>query len=79
MTTDTTSSAEALRARAARRTDAYGESIWYTIHKLRQHHPNPIYFGDGAPAPEAMPVERLKMASARALEDAPAALGYGES
>ena len=53
MTTTTTSHADALRARAARRTDSYGESIWYTIHELRQHHPEPIYFGDGAPAPEA--------------------------
>ncbi len=78
-TTTTTSHADALRARAARRTSAYGESIWYTIHELRQHHPNPIYFGDGAPAPEAMPVARMRQASAHALEEAPAALGYGES
>jgi 2-aminoadipate transaminase len=79
MTTTTTTHADALRARAARRTGFYGESIWYTIHQLRQHHADPIYFGDGAPAPEAMPVARLRQASAHALEEAPAALGYGES
>lgn len=79
MTTTTATHADALRARAARRTEAYGESIWYAIHQLSQRHPSPIYFGDGAPAPEAMPVERLRQASAHALEEAPAALGYGES
>ncbi len=79
MATDTTHSAEALRRRAANRTQAYGESIWYSIHQLRQHHEDPIYFGDGAPAAEAMPVQRLRQASAHAWEEAPAALGYGES
>jgi 2-aminoadipate transaminase len=79
MTTTSTSHADALRDRAARRTHAYGESIWYTIHQLRQHHADPVYFGDGAPAAEAMPVARLRQASAHALEEAPAALGYGES
>jgi 2-aminoadipate transaminase len=38
-----------------------------------------IYFGDGAPAKEAMPVERLKHAAATAWELAPDMLGYGES
>ena len=79
MATDITDHAEALRGRAARRTNAYGESIWYSILQLRKHHPDPIYFGDGAPAPEAMPVQRLREASAHAWEEAPAALGYGES
>jgi 2-aminoadipate transaminase len=79
MTTGTTSYTEALRARAATRTSAYGDSIWYTLHELRQHHADPIYFGDGAPAAEAMPIQRLRQASAHAWEEAPAALGYGES
>lgn len=79
MATDTTNLAEVLRKRAAARTNAYGESIWYSILKLRQHHPDPIYFGDGAPAPEAMPVQRLREAAAHAWEEAPEALGYGES
>jgi 2-aminoadipate transaminase len=79
MTTRTTSYADTLRARAASRTSAYGDSIWYTLHELRQHHADPIYFGDGAPAAEAMPVHRLRQAAAHAWEEAPAALGYGES
>lgn len=79
MTTDTTSYADALRRRAASRTSAYGDSIWYTLGELRKHHADPIYFGDGAPAAEAMPVQRLREASAHAWEEAPAALGYGES
>lgn len=74
-----TNYAEALSQRAANRTDAYGTSIWTEILKLRQHHPDPIYFGDGAPAAEAIPVERLKEASAKAWNHAPAAMGYGES
>lgn len=79
MATNITSNAEALSERAANRTRAYGASIWTEILNLRQHHPDPIYFGDGAPAEEAMPLERLKEASAKAWGDAPAALGYGES
>lgn len=79
MTTTASSHAESLRARAARRTGVYGESIWYTIHQLRQHHPDPIYFGDGAPAAEAMPVDRLRHAAAHAYEEGAAVLGYGES
>ncbi len=79
MATETTGYADALRKRSARRTNAYGESIWYALYQLRQRHPDPIYFGDGAPANEAMPVERLRQASAHAWEEAPDILGYGES
>lgn len=79
MTFTLTNHARELGNRAARRTDAYGTSIWTEILMLRQHHPDPIYFGDGAPAPEAIPVERLKEASARAWSHAPDAMGYGES
>lgn len=80
MATDTTTStADALAQRAATRTAAYGDSIWYSILQLRKRHQDPIYFGDGAPAAEAMPVERLRHASAHAWEEAPAVLGYGES
>ncbi len=78
MATDISTYAETLSQRAAERTHAYGASIWTEILKLRQHHPDPIYFGDGAPAPEAMPVDRLRQASLKAWADAPGALGYGE-
>lgn len=79
MATDISTSADALTQRAAERTHAYGASIWTEILKLRQRHPDPIYFGDGAPAPEAIPVDRLREASLKAWADAPDALGYGES
>lgn len=79
MATDiSTTYAESLGQRAAERTSAYGASIWSEILELRQHHADPVYFGDGAPAPEAMPVERLREASSRAWDDAPGALGYGD-
>jgi 2-aminoadipate transaminase len=41
--------------------------------------PNVIYFGDGAPAKEQWPVERLRQAHADAWEDAYDILSYGES
>lgn len=41
--------------------------------------PGVIYFGDGAPAKEQWPVQRLQQAHADAWEDAYDALSYGES
>lgn len=41
--------------------------------------PGVIYFGDGAPAKEQWPVERLRQAHADAWEDAYDILSYGES
>ena len=41
--------------------------------------PGVIYFGDGAPAKEQWPVERLRQAHADAWEDAYGILSYGES
>ncbi|MGH9174429.1 MAG: PLP-dependent aminotransferase family protein [Vicinamibacterales bacterium] len=41
--------------------------------------PGVIYFGDGAPAKEQWPVERLRQAHADAWEDAYEILSYGES
>ena len=41
--------------------------------------PDVIYFGDGAPAVEQMPITRLRQAIADAWEDASDILSYGES
>lgn len=62
----------------ARRAGAFAPSFWGELSKLLARHPDPIFFGGGTPAPELMPVERLRAASAKAWVDAPAALDYGE-
>lgn len=69
----------AVRDRLASRTAAYGESIWTEMAGMFLQHPDPVYFGDGSPAPEMMPVAQLRAASAHAWESAPKVLGYGES
>lgn len=76
--TTSTDGAFALGAKVARRNAAFGSSIWTEILTQFAKHPDPVYFGDGAPARELIPVERLREASARAWDDAPGALGYGE-
>lgn len=67
-----------MRERLASRTSVLSTSIWTDILRQFQQHPDPVYFGDGAPAPEMMPVERLREASMRAWDDAPGALAYGD-
>lgn len=67
-----------LKERLADRTRVFGTSIWTDILRQFQQHPDPVYFGDGAPAREMMPVDRLREASMKAWDDAPAALGYGD-
>jgi len=67
-----------LAARIAARNSVFGDSIWTGLLKQFARHDDPIYFGDGAPAKELMPVERLREASLKAWTDAPACLGYGE-
>ncbi|MDQ3542027.1 MAG: PLP-dependent aminotransferase family protein, partial [Chloroflexota bacterium] len=76
--TTSTENAFALGAKVAKRNAAFGNSIWTEILNQFAKHQDPVYFGDGAPARELMPVERLREASARAWDDAPAALGYGD-
>ncbi|MDP9363240.1 MAG: PLP-dependent aminotransferase family protein [Chloroflexota bacterium] len=62
----------------ARRTAGFAPSFWAGLEKLFGRHPDMIFFGGGTPARELIPVERLRAAAARAWEDAPGALDYGE-
>jgi 2-aminoadipate transaminase len=78
MTMSTDHAVQSLRDRFAKRTSVFGTSIWTDIFRQFQQHPDPVYFGDGAPAPECLPVERLREASVKAWEDAPGCLAYGD-
>ena len=62
----------------ADRTKVFGTSIWTDILRHKEKHADPAYFGDGAPARELLPIERLRDASARAWNDSAGLLGYGD-
>ncbi len=67
------------QVRPSRRIAPFAESVWLAIDALSGRHPDAIYFGNGAPAPELIPVERLREASAAAWGEGAGALGYGET
>ncbi|MGB3307668.1 MAG: PLP-dependent aminotransferase family protein [Thermomicrobiales bacterium] len=72
-------SASATRpSRFAARTAAYGSSIWTDIFNLFKRHTDPIYFGDGSPAKEAIPLDLLQAGSRHSWEHAIDVLGYGD-
>ncbi|HEU5433970.1 MAG TPA: PLP-dependent aminotransferase family protein [Thermomicrobiales bacterium] len=71
--------AERAGRNASRRIAPFRESIWLGMDALFQRHPDTIFFGNGAPAAELMPTERLRAASALAWADGAAALSYGET
>ncbi|MCC6312954.1 MAG: PLP-dependent aminotransferase family protein, partial [Thermomicrobiales bacterium] len=64
---------------ASRRIAPFAQSVWLGVDALFERHPDMIFFGNGAPAPDLIPIERLREASARAWADGVAALSYGES
>jgi len=65
--------------RMARRSESFGRSPWTFIDQYLDRHPDLIYFGNGAPAPELYPVERLRAAAESAWSGIDAsALDYGE-
>ncbi|HEX5498364.1 MAG TPA: PLP-dependent aminotransferase family protein, partial [Thermomicrobiales bacterium] len=64
---------------ASRRIAPFRESIWLGVDALFERHPDMIFLGNGAPAAELMPTERLRAASALAWSDGAAALSYGET
>lgn len=67
-----------LKERFADRTEVFGTSIWTDILRQMKQHPDPVYFGDGAPEPSCIPTDRLREASAKAWDEAPGALAYGD-
>jgi 2-aminoadipate transaminase len=73
-TTASVSSAPAF----ARRAKSFEASPWAAAWDLVSRHPDPIYFGNGAPAREAQPLDRLRQAGARAWAEADGVLDYGE-
>src|SRR5687767_6751953 len=62
----------------ARRARAFEASPWAEAWDLVSRHPDPIYFGNGAPARDAQPLDRLREAGARAWAEADGVLDYGE-
>lgn len=68
-----------LAGRLARRAEAFGRSPWTFIDQFLDHHPDLIYFGNGAPAPELYPIGQLREGAAEAWQHInPSALDYGE-
>ena len=65
-----------LSDRFARRTQVFGDSIWTDIFRMKELHADPVYFGDGAPAREMLPLDRMREANQLAWEEA--AMGYGD-
>ncbi len=64
--------------RLARRSRAFEHDPWAAAEGLGKRHPDPIYFGNGAPAPEIQPLERLQWAAEQAWVEVGGKLGYGE-
>lgn len=67
-----------LSDRFAERTSVFGVSIWTDIFRMKELHEDPVYFGDGAPAREMLPIDRMREANQRVWDDAVDALGYGD-
>jgi 2-aminoadipate transaminase len=64
--------------RLASRSRVFGPSVWNEAHALVARYDDVIYFGNGAPASEIHPIERLRQAAATAWAGALDALDYGE-
>jgi len=67
-----------VEARFARRAASFRPSLWGEVTDLLDRHPDPIFFGNGAPAAELMPVERLQAMASRVWGEVPGRLGYAE-
>lgn len=63
----------------ARRAEKFLPSLWAEVGDLFERHPDPIFFGNGAPAPELMPIARLQEAASRVWAEAGTRLGYTEA
>ena len=66
------------RDRLSRRSRAFEVSPWSAAADLVSRHPDPIYFGNGAPGVDAQPLSRLQWAAAKAWGEVGGSLDYGE-
>ena len=57
----------------------FRQSVWLEIDKIIDQHPDMIFFGNGAPANDLMPLARLEQGSAEAWEEGVKTLSYGET
>ncbi len=62
----------------ARRSAVFGRSVWGAVDDVVQSFPDVIYFGNGAPAADLYPLERLQAGAQQAWAHAGDALDYGE-
>jgi 2-aminoadipate transaminase len=65
-------------AQLARRARSFEASPWSDAADIVGRHPDPIYFGNGAPCPDVQPSDRLAWAAERAWSDVRGQLDYGE-
>ncbi|MGI8642636.1 MAG: PLP-dependent aminotransferase family protein [Thermomicrobiales bacterium] len=65
--------------RLARRARKFLPSLWNEVGDLVQLHPDPIFFGNGAPSPALIPVSQLQKAATRVWSEAGSNLGYAEA
>ncbi|MFM9106434.1 MAG: PLP-dependent aminotransferase family protein [Chloroflexota bacterium] len=65
--------------RTSRRIEPLRESVWLTVDAMFEQNPDMIFFGNGAPALDLMPADRLAAASAEVFRDGPGLLSYGET
>ncbi len=77
--TETTTTGNAAAIAPARRIAPFRESIWLVVDAMFERHPDMIFFGNGAPASDLMPAERLREASTAAWSEGAGALSYGET
>ncbi|MGC4190969.1 MAG: PLP-dependent aminotransferase family protein [Thermomicrobiales bacterium] len=79
ITADARTGADRGTPRFATRTRAFGgSSIWTDILTLLKQHPDPVYFGDGSPAKEAIPLDLMQEASREVWANALDVLAYGD-
>lgn len=64
--------------RLAKRSRSFEISPWSEAADLIEHHPDAIYFGNGAPATDCQPLERLQQSASLAWSEVDGALDYGE-
>lgn len=62
----------------ARRSSAFGQSVWSYVDTIVDGHPDIVFFGSGAPSNELYPKARLAEAAAQTFADPGPAYDYGE-